>query len=216
MPYFRKNDLFCLRLKSIAGNIIPLDCNRTGFNMINKLSHEEIKSKRPGLNEISSLKRLPVAVVAENIRSLYNVGSIFRTSDGASIEKLWLCGYTGYPPRKEIDKTALGSVDSVPWEYNEDTVSVVKSLKQKGYRIAALEHTDKSCTYNEAVYEFPICLIIGNEVEGLSREIVALCDMAIELPMHGIKQSLNVSVAYGIMVYHLLAEFRKRYALRES
>ena len=184
--------------------------------MINKLSHEEIKSKRPGLNEISSLKRLPVVVVAENIRSLYNVGSIFRTSDGASIEKLWLCGYTGYPPRKEIDKTALGSVDSVPWEYNEDTVSVVKSLKQKGYRIAALEHTDKSSMYNEIEYDFPLCLIIGNEVEGLSRDIVALCDMAIELPMHGIKQSLNVSVAYGIMIYHLLSEFRNRYALRES
>jgi len=183
--------------------------SRNGFNMINKLSHEEIKSKRPGLNEISSIKRLPVAVVAENIRSLYNVGSIFRTSDGASIEKLWLCGYTGYPPRKEIEKTALGSVDSVPWEYNEDTFSVVKSLKDNGYCIAALEHTDKSCFYNKAEYNFPLCLIIGNEVEGLSREIIALCDMAIELPMHGIKQSLNVSVAYGIMIYHLLAEFKK-------
>jgi tRNA G18 (ribose-2'-O)-methylase SpoU len=181
--------------------------------MINKLSHEEIKSKRPGLNEISSIRRLPVAVVAENIRSLYNVGSIFRTSDGAAVEKLWLCGYTGYPPRKEIDKTALGSVDSVPWEYNEDTVSVVKNLKNKGYCIAALEHTDKSCIYNKAEYDFPLCLIIGNEVEGLSGEIVSLCDMAIEIPMHGLKQSLNVSVAYGIMIYHLMADYKERYSL---
>lgn len=177
--------------------------------MINKLSYEEIKSKRPDPDKISSLRRVPVSVVAENIRSLYNVGSIFRTSDGAAVEKLWLCGYTGYPPRKEIDKTALGSVESVPWEYNEDTVSVVKSLKAKGYTIAALEHTDKSFVYNEAEYDFPLCLIVGNEVEGLSSEIVELCDMAIEIPMHGIKQSLNVSVAYGIMIYHLLAKFKE-------
>lgn len=177
--------------------------------MIRKLSNEEIKSKRPGVNEISSIKRLPVTVVAENIRSLYNVGSIFRTSDGASVEKLWLCGYTGYPPRKEIDKTALGSVDSVPWEYTADTHSVVKKLKSEGYCIAALEHTDKSHIYDDIDYPFPLCLIIGNEVEGLSHEITGLCDMAVELPMHGIKQSLNVSVAYGIMIYHLLGEYKK-------
>jgi len=177
--------------------------------MIKKLSHEEVKSGRPGADEVSSIKRLPVAVVAENIRSLYNVGSIFRTSDGASVEKLWLCGYTGYPPRKEIDKTALWSVDSVPWEYREDALSVVKKLKSEGYSIAALEHTDKSRPYDDIDYLFPLCLVIGNEVEGLSHEITGLCDMAVELPMRGIKQSLNVSVAYGIMIYHLLGEYKK-------
>ncbi len=177
--------------------------------MIKKLSHNEIKSKRPEISEISSIKRLPVTVIAENIRSLYNVGSIFRTSDGASVEKLWLCGYTGYPPRKEIDKTALGSVDSVPWEYTEDTLSLVKKLKSEGYCIAALEHTDKSHPYDAIDYPFPLCLILGNEVEGLSDDITGLCDIALELPMHGIKQSLNVSVAYGIMIYHLLGEYKK-------
>lgn len=175
-----------------------------------KLSNEEIKGKRPGIDELEETKRFPVAVIAENVRSLYNVGSMFRTSDGALIEKLWLCGYTGFPPRKEITKTALGSVETVPWENNTDTVSVIKKLKSEGYSIVALEHTDSSVNYLEAEYKFPVCLMLGNEVEGLSEEAVALADMAVEIPMYGIKQSLNVSVAYGILVYHLIEEFRKK------
>jgi len=177
---------------------------------LKKLSNEEIKGKRPCIDELKETERFPVAVIAENVRSLYNVGSMFRTSDGALIEKLWLCGYTGFPPRKEIDKTALGSVETVPWEHSEDTVSVIKKLKSEGYTILALEHTDSSADYLEAEYKFPICLMLGNEVEGLSEEAVALADAAVEIPMYGIKQSLNVSVAYGILVYHLIEEFRKK------
>ncbi len=178
--------------------------------MPKKLANEVIKGKRPGAEELEAAQRFPVAVIAENVRSLYNVGSMFRTSDGALIEKLWLCGYTGYPPRKEIDKTALGSVQTVPWEHNEDTVSVIKKLKSEGYSIVALEHTDSSENFLEAEYKFPMCLMLGNEVEGLSEEAVALADSAVEIPMYGIKQSLNVSVAYGILVYHLIEEFRKK------
>ena len=178
--------------------------------MPKKLSNEEIKGKRPGIAELADTERFPVAVIAENVRSLYNVGSMFRTSDGALIEKLWLCGYTGFPPRKEIDKTALGSVETVPWEHNEDTVSVIKKLKAEGYSIVALEHTDASVNYLHAEYKFPLCLMLGNEVEGLSEEAVALADSAVEIPMYGIKQSLNVSVAYGIVVYHLIEEFRRK------
>ncbi len=175
-----------------------------------KLLNEEIKGKRPGIDELKETERFPVVIIAENVRSLYNVGSMFRTSDGALIEKLWLCGYTGFPPRKEIDKTALGSVDTVPWEHSEDTVSVIKKLKSEGYTIIALEHTDSSENYLDAEYKFPLCLMLGNEVEGLSEEAVALADAAVEIPMYGIKQSLNVSVAYGILVYHLIEEFRKK------
>jgi len=178
--------------------------------MIKKLSYEDIKSKRPGLSDLSGMNRFPVTVIAENIRSLYNVGSIFRTSDGALVEKLFLCGYTGFPPRKEIDKTALGSVESVPWEHEPDTISAIKKMKSAGYRILALEHTDSSISYNEARYEFPLCLLLGNEVDGISEEAVGLCDQSVEIPMFGIKQSLNVSVAYGIMVYHLVQEFLRR------
>ncbi|MCL1833787.1 MAG: RNA methyltransferase [Leptospirales bacterium] len=182
--------------------------------MLKKLSNEEIKGKRPPIEDVKESERFPIAVIAENIRSLYNVGSMFRTSDGSLIEKLWLCGYTGFPPRKEIDKTALGSVDTVPWEYTEDTISVIKRLKSCGYLIAALEHTDRSKSYLEAEYNFPLCIMLGNEVDGLSEEAVNLADMAIEIPMYGIKQSLNVSVAYGIIVYHLVEEFRKKRGLK--
>ena len=178
--------------------------------MPKKLSNEVIKGKRPGIVELGETERFPVAVIAENVRSLYNVGSMFRTSDGALIEKLWLCGYTGFPPRKEIDKTALGSVETVPWEHSEDTLSVIGNLKSEGYSIVALEHTDSSVNYLEAEYKFPVCLMLGNEVEGLSEDAVALADSAVEIPMYGIKQSLNVSVAYGILVYHLIEEFRRR------
>ncbi len=169
-----------------------------------------IKGRRPGIDELKESERFPVAVIAENVRSLYNVGSMFRTSDGALIDKLWLCGYTGFPPRKEIDKTALGSVETVPWEHCEDTVSVIRKLKAEGYTILALEHTDSSVNYLDAEYTYPICLMLGNEVDGLSEEAVALADAAVDIPMYGIKQSLNVSVAYGIVVYHLIENFRKK------
>ena len=178
--------------------------------MINKLNFDQIKSARPDLSSLSEMNRFPVSVVAENIRSLYNVGSVFRTSDGALVEKLWLSGYTGFPPRKEIDKTALGSVESVPWEHCSEPESVIERIKGEGKRIVCLEHTDSSVPYNEADYEFPMCLLIGNEVGGLSDEAVSMCDMAIEIPMHGIKQSLNVSVAYGIVIYHIIEEFKRK------
>ena len=107
-------------------------------NDIIKLPHEILKSRRPTVEEFKAMKKFPITVVLDNIRSLHNVGSMFRTSDGAFIEKLYLCGYTGYPPRKEIDKTALGSVESVEWEHNTNTVEVLNSLKLKGYKIVAL------------------------------------------------------------------------------
>ena len=171
---------------------------------IKKLSYEEIFNARPGIDEVKTIKRFPITVIAENIRSLYNVGSIFRTSDGSLIEKLYLCGYTGYPPRKEIDKTALGSVDSVPWVHHEDPVDIARKLKDAGYHITALEHTSGSRPYNECDYTFPQCIVIGNKVEGVSEELLSCCDSAIEIPMYGLKQSLNVAVAYGIISYHLV------------
>ena len=169
-----------------------------------KLPHEILKSRRPTIEELKTMKKFPITVVLDNIRSLHNVGSMFRTSDGAFIEKLYLCGYTGYPPRKEIDKTALGSVESVEWEHDQNTVEVLKSLKSMGYKIVALEHTEISKQYNKYNYEFPLCLVVGNEVEGISDEVLEVCDDAVEIPMYGIKQSLNVAVSYGIMIYHII------------
>jgi tRNA G18 (ribose-2'-O)-methylase SpoU len=142
-------------------------------------------------------------VVLNNIRSLYNVGSIFRTADGVGVEKIWLCGITGYPPQSQISKIALGAEERVPWEYCDDTIAVVGNLKNMGYHIALLEQMDGSVEYHEFQPNCPICLVVGNEKEGVSQELVALCDTAVEIEMMGIKNSLNVAVAFGVIAYHL-------------
>lgn len=178
--------------------------------MIRKLKNEIIKSTRPTLDEVRRMKKFPVSVILENIRSLYNVGSMFRTSDGALIDTLYLCGYTGYPPRKEIDKTALGSVESVNWKRVENTKLAVEECRSAGYRVVSLEHTNMSCPYNKVEYCFPVCLIVGNEVDGISSDLVESSDMAIDIPMYGIKQSLNVAVAYGIVIFHMVGEYLKQ------
>ena len=169
-----------------------------------KLTHAEISENRITLDTIDKANKMPVVVVLNSIRSSYNVGSIFRTSDGAMIEKLYLCGYTPHPPKKEVLKTALGSQDSVEWEFVEDPVEVVKSFKEKGYTICALEQTDNNISYSELTKDnLPLCLIVGNEITGVTQELIDLCDVAIEIPQYGIKQSLNVAVAYGIAVFEL-------------
>jgi tRNA G18 (ribose-2'-O)-methylase SpoU len=169
-----------------------------------KLSHDEIAENRSTLETIHLVKKLPVYAVLDNIRSNYNVGSIFRTSDGAMIEKLYLCGYTPHPPKKEILKTALGSTESVCWEYVKNPKDVIVKLKNEGVKICALEQTSKSCSYyNLNANNFPLCLIIGNEITGVSQNLIDLCDFSIEIPQYGIKQSLNVAVAYGVAIFDL-------------
>jgi tRNA G18 (ribose-2'-O)-methylase SpoU len=172
-----------------------------------KLSYQEIFSKRPTLAELSSKDKFPFYALCENIRSLYNVGSLFRTSDAVRVEKLYLAGYTGFPPRKEIDKTALGAVDSVAWEHFKDPLQAVDQLKKRNIPLIALEHTSTSVPYQEFKFEFPFCLIVGNEVEGISAELVKEANASIEIPMFGLKQSLNVSVAYGVVMYHALGQY---------
>lgn len=170
-----------------------------------KLSHEEIKSERKDIDKIDRHKRNPIYVLCDNIRSIFNVGSIFRTSDGAFIEKVYLTGYTPYPPRKEISKVALGATESVPWEYYKDPLEVVSILKNQGVKIAVLEITDEKNYYWKATKtDFPLCLIVGNEISGVSKELIDEADISFEIPMLGMKQSLNVSVAYGIAVYELM------------
>jgi tRNA G18 (ribose-2'-O)-methylase SpoU len=170
-----------------------------------KLSHPEIKAERKEIEKIHEYERNPIYVLCDNIRSIFNVGAIFRTSDGAFIEKIFLTGYTPYPPRKEIEKVALGATESVPWEYYKDPLEVVSKLKKQGVKIAVLEITDeKNYYWNVTKQDFPICLIIGNEIAGVSKELIDEADISFELPMLGMKQSLNVSVAFGIAVYELM------------
>jgi len=169
-----------------------------------KLTHEEIAENRSTLDTLHTVKKLPVYVVLNSIRSNYNVGSIFRTSDGAMIEKLYLCGYTPHPPKKEILKTALGSTESVSWEYLKDPKEIILKMKKEGIKVCALELTNKSLPYYKLdKNDFPICLIVGNEITGVSQELIDLCDFSIEIPQYGIKQSLNVAVAYGISIFEL-------------
>ncbi len=172
-----------------------------------KLNFEEIKSARPTPEKIEQDGRFPIFVIAENIRSLFNVGSIFRTSDAARIEKLYLTGFTGRPPRNEISKTALGADQSVPWVYAPSASTVASELKKQGVKIVVLEHTDASRDFKGAQFEFPLALVLGNEVDGVSEEVVAQADLAVEIPMFGVKQSLNVSVAYGVAVYEILHRY---------
>ncbi len=172
-----------------------------------KLSYEEIFSQRPTLKELESTDRLPFYCLVENVRSLYNVGSIFRTSDAVLLKKLYLTGYTGFPPRKEIDKTALGAVDTVEWKQFEDPLLAVGELKKKNIPLIALEHTSDSIEYSAFDFPSPFCLVLGNEVDGISQSVIEKCDDAIEIPMLGLKQSLNVSVAYGVVMYHALYKY---------
>jgi tRNA G18 (ribose-2'-O)-methylase SpoU len=176
-----------------------------------KLSHEEISKNRTKIEEISSIQRNPIFALADNIRSLYNVGSIFRSSDGALLNKLFLTGFTPFPPRKEIDKTALGSTNTVPWEYYKNPLDAVFQLKEKKIKVCVLELTNKSVPhYDLTKQDFPLCLVFGNEITGVSKEIIEQADMAIEIPMYGNKQSLNVAVAYGIVLYDCLRILHQR------
>ncbi len=167
-----------------------------------KLLYQEILGLRKTLDEAKQAKRHPITLILHNIRSAYNVGSIFRTGDSALIEKIVLCGFTPHPPNNEIEKTSLGAIDSVPWSYEKDIIKAIENEKKSGKYVFAVELTDKSRPYNTLEKnEFPLCLILGNEISGVDDYILEHCDDAIEIPMYGIKHSLNVSVAAGIVVY---------------
>ncbi|HLF15311.1 MAG TPA: TrmH family RNA methyltransferase [Bacteroidota bacterium] len=167
-----------------------------------KLEHHEIAGKRFTASDLAKMERFPIYALLDDIRSLYNVGSIFRTADGARVARLILAGYTPSPPRKEIDKTALGATATVPWEYVSDPLEAIASLKRDGVKICLVEHTDISRPYDSLrAGDFPVCLVVGNEITGIRKEIVGAADMAIDIPMYGMKQSLNAAVAFGIAVF---------------
>ena len=174
-----------------------------------KLTHDEIARQRLPKERLQQAERFPIYALLDNIRSLYNVGSMFRTSDGALIRKLFLSGYTPHPPRKEIEKTALGSTETVPWEYYKTASDCVAAIRKEGAKLCVLEHTTKSIPYYDIrKSDFPICLVVGNEITGISPEVVAAADLAIEIPMYGMKQSLNAAVAYGIALFELVNVYR--------
>ena len=152
--------------------------------------------------------RMPVCAVLENVRSLYNVGSFFRTGDAAGLERLYLTGYTGYPPHRGIRKVALGAEESLPWSRTEDPVELLQRLRAEGKRIAVIETTPQAVDLYDWTPEFPVAVVFGNEVEGVTQEVSEMADVHVRLPMLGAKQSLNVAVAGGVVLFELLRKYR--------
>ena len=165
-----------------------------------KLSHQEIVERQAVRSREPAVA---LSVVCVNIRSLYNVGTIFRTADGVGVEKIWLCGITGCPPQPGISKVALGAEERVPWEYQSEAHAVVRQLKQSGYQIVLLEQMDCSLEYYQFLPTGPIALVVGNEIDGLDDDLVPLAEVAVDIHMAGVKNSLNVGVAFGIVAYHI-------------
>ena len=172
-----------------------------------KLRHEEIPRLKP--RDPSRRDRHPISVIVDNVRSIHNVGAFFRTADGAWIEKIYLTGISGTPEHRALHKTALGAQDTIPWEYVPDPVEIALRLKTAGYTVLALELTDEPVLYDALdIDAFPLALVVGNEITGVGEAVLDVVDGALEIPQYGVKQSLNVSVAFGIALFDLVRHYR--------
>lgn len=184
--------------------------------MLSKYSKSMRKLKITELNRISKdefkqVEKIPLIVVLDNVRSLNNVGSVFRTSDAFLVEAIYLCGITATPPQPEIHKTALGAEDSVDWVYYEDTLDAVNQLKRNGYNVFSIEQVENSTMLTDLVLDpnGKYAVILGNEVKGVQQEVVSNSDGCIELPQFGTKHSLNVSVTAGIVIWDFFKQLKK-------
>lgn len=168
-----------------------------------KLKNNELG--RISVDEFKTIKKTPLIVVLDNIRSLNNIGSVFRTSDAFLIEKIYLCGICATPPNKDIHKTALGATESVAWEYVEDTLTLVEKLKAENVKVLAIEQAENS-TKLDTFYpkkNEKYAIVMGNEVKGVQQEVVSAADMCIEIPQLGTKHSLNISVTTGVVLWDI-------------
>ena len=167
--------------------------------------------ERLSIEEFKEIKKSPIVLVLDNVRSLNNVGSAFRTADAFRIKKIYLCGITGTPPNRDIQKTALGATESVEWEYCLNTMEAVDKLKNSGYQISALEQVENSKMLNNFLPERgqKYALIFGNEVFGVEEEVLKACDHVLEIPQLGTKHSLNISVSLGIAVWDLMVKLEQ-------
>ena len=173
-----------------------------------KLKNEELVRK--SIKDFKTSEKAPLILILDNVRSLNNIGSIFRISDAFLIEKIILCGITACPPHKDIHKTALGSTESVSWEYYSSTIQAVKKLTGEGKSVWAVEQTENATQLHnfKPIPKKSYCFVLGNEVKGVDQQVVDYCNKAIEIPQFGTKHSLNISVAAGIIVWHFYIKMR--------
>ncbi|NJN40900.1 MAG: RNA methyltransferase [Flammeovirgaceae bacterium] len=173
-----------------------------------KLKLEELG--RISVKEFEKAEKIPVCIVLDNVRSMHNVGSVFRTADAFRIEKIILTGITGTPPHREIHKTALGATESVAWTFEKNPVAAIEALKKEGYMIIAIEQTSESQSLQTFQQDTKkkYCLVFGNEVNGVSDSVIEMCDYAIEVPQAGTKHSLNISVCVGVVVWEFFQKFQ--------
>jgi len=171
-----------------------------------KLKNSELD--RLSVNDFKSAKKTPLIIILDNIRSLNNIGSVFRTSDAFLVEKIYLCGITATPPHKDIHKTALGSTDTVAWEHVENTMDLIKKLQTENISICAIEQAEHATMLNDFKVEDnkKYALVFGNEVKGVAQDVVDASDVVIEIPQFGTKHSLNISVSCGVVVWDVFSK----------
>ncbi|WGD35390.1 RNA methyltransferase [Olleya sp. YS] len=173
-----------------------------------KLKNSELD--RLSIDDFKTAKKTPIIVVLDNIRSLNNIGSVFRTSDAFLVEKIYLCGITATPPHKDIHKTALGSTDTVAWEYVENTLDLVKKLKSNNITVCSIEQAENATMLDDFKVEAnqKYALVFGNEVKGVAQDVVTESDVVIEIPQFGTKHSLNISVSCGVVVWDVFSKLK--------
>ena len=174
--------------------------------MKRKLANSELD--RLSVNEFKETEKSPLIIVLDNIRSLNNIGSVFRTSDAFLVQKIYLCGITATPPHKDIHKTALGATETVAWEYAKDTLEVVETLKAEGVKIVSIEQAENAVMLNDFTpnKDTTYALVFGNEVKGVQQAVVTASDVVVEIPQYGTKHSLNISVSCGVVVWDLFSK----------
>ncbi|MCR4816793.1 MAG: RNA methyltransferase [Bacteroidales bacterium] len=172
-----------------------------------KLTTDEMH--RLSVEEFRASEKLPLTVVLDNVRSQNNIGSVFRTADAFRVEHIALCGICSTPPHREIHKTALGAEDSVEWSYHEDTAECIRHLKERGYKVFAVEQVDDSVKLNSEIeiHNSKLAIVFGNEIEGVQESLLPLCDGSLEIPQYGTKHSLNVSCAAAIVIWEMFKKF---------
>lgn len=171
-----------------------------------KLNAKELRTQPVDEEAVKSIKKNPITIILDNVLDTYNVGSIFRLADAVAAEKVILCGQTLTPPNSRIKKASINTTGWVNWEYEKNTIDAVKKLKEKGMKIVAVEQDPRSKPFYKVDYQFPLAIIVGNETTGISKDVLDMADLIVELPMWGINKSLNVMVSCGIILYEIMKQ----------